>query len=292
MKFKKWVWIGVIAAVAVILGLASFAVVPAGHSGVIVTMGSVNEGNILESGFHIKAPFVQQIVNINNQTVKTETEASAASKDLQTVSSTIAVNYHIDKPASASVYKNIGMGYDSVIIAPAIQESIKSVTARYTAEELITKRQQVSSEVREMLYERLTTYGIITDVFNIISFDFSPEFNAAVEAKQTAQQQALKAEQDLQRIEVEAKQRVTQAQAEAESIQLVQNALKLSPEYIEYIKWNKWDGKLPAVMTGTEGGGLILDVSDVTKSTPSTPESSDNTVQPTLEPTPEPMVEP
>ncbi len=274
----KFTLIGVCVLVVIIVVLSSFTIVPAGSTGVIVTMGAVNESNVLAEGMHLKAPFFQQIIRMNNQTVKTETDATAASKDLQTVSSTIAVNYHVDKQSSATLYKNVGLNYDIVIIAPAIQESIKSVTAMYTAEELITKRQQVSNEVKEMLYQKLITYGLVTDVFNIISFDFSAEFNAAVEAKQTAQQNALKAEQDLQRIEVEAKQKVTQAQAEADSIKLVQDSLKLSPDYIDYIKWQKWDGKLPNVMSGNNDG-LILDIGNQTGTSAGSAQSTTPPVQ-------------
>ena len=129
-----------------------------------------------------------------------------------------------------------------------IQGNQLTVTAQYTAEELITKRQEVGSQIMEALGEKIGTYGITVEIFNIVNFDFSAEFNAAVEAKQTAQQNALKAEQDLSRIEIEAKQKVTQAEAEAESIKLIQNALKASPDYVEYIKWSKWNGELPTVM--------------------------------------------
>ena len=171
----------------------------------------------------------------------------------------VAVNYRINTTASASVYKNVGSDYSNVIISPAIQESIKAVAAQYTAEELITERQSVGDQIKSALSEKIGEYGIVVEIFNIVNFDFSDEFNAAVEAKQTAQQNALKAEQDLARIEVEAKQQVTQAQAEAESIKLIQDALSASPDYVEYVKWNKWDGKLPNVMGDS---GVIVDARD------------------------------
>ena len=247
---KKITWI-VACAVALlfllIVVLNCFTVVSAGHRGVVMTFGAV-EDIVLDEGIHFKTPFVQSVVQMNNRTQKTETNGSASSKDLQIISYVVAVNYHVNNASSATLYQNVGMDYGSVIIVPAIQESIKAVTAQFTAEELITKRQTVGDQIKNALSEKIAQYGITVEIFNIVNFDFSEEFNAAVEAKQTAQQNALKAEQDLARIEVEAKQKITQAEAEAESIRLIQEALSNSPDYVEYIKWSKWDGELPMVM--------------------------------------------
>ena len=236
-----------------------FTVVKAGHTGVVLTFGAVEE-NVFDEGLHFKMPLVQTVVQMNNRTQKVETEGSASSKDLQIISYVVAVNYHVRSEASASLYQNVGKDYGTVIIVPAIQESIKAVTAQFTAEELITKRQAVGDQIKEALSEKINSYGIEVEIFNIVNFDFSEEFNAAVEAKQTAQQQALKAEQDLARIEVEAQQKITQAEAEAESIRLIQEALAKSPDYVDYVKWNKWDGKLPEVM-GSDG--VLVDVGDL-----------------------------
>ena len=236
-----------------------FTVVKAGHTGVVLTFGAVEE-NVFDEGLHFKMPLVQTVVQMNNRTQKVETDGSASSKDLQIISYVVAVNYHVRSEASASLYQNVGKDYGTVIIVPAIQESIKAVTAQFTAEELITKRQAVGDKIKEALSEKINSYGIEVEIFNIVNFDFSEEFNAAVEAKQTAQQQALKAEQDLARIEVEAQQKITQAEAEAESIRLIQEALAKSPDYVDYVKWNKWDGKLPEVM-GSDG--VLVDVGDL-----------------------------
>ena len=251
----KFIVIGVVVILALLLISQSITIVQAGHTGVVTTLGAVSD-NVMSEGLHFKAPFVQQIIQMNNRTQKVETEGSASSKDLQIISYVVAVNYRVANQSSASLYKNVGIGYENVIIVPAIQESIKAVTAQFTAEELITARQVVSSQIKDVLSEKINSYGLTVEIFNIINFDFSEEFNAAVEAKQTAQQNALKAEQDLARIEVEAQQKVTQAEAEAESIELIQNALAKSPDYTEYVKWNKWDGKLPTVMGN---GEYILD---------------------------------
>lgn len=249
----------VICAVLVLgIGATCFTVVKAGHTGVVLTFGAVDE-NVLEEGLHFKMPLVQTVVQMNNRTQKVETEGTASSKDLQIISYVVAVNYHVKSESSASLYQNVGKDYSTVIIVPAIQESIKAVTAQFTAEELITKRQTVGDQIKTALSEKINSYGIEVEIFNIVNFDFSEEFNAAVEAKQTAQQNALKAEQDLARIEVEAQQKITQAEAEAESIRLIQEALAKSPDYVDYVKWNKWDGKLPEVM-GSDG--VLVDVSD------------------------------
>ncbi len=263
-KSKKitWILVGVVGALfALIFVLNCFTVVSAGHTGVVMTFGAV-EDVVLDEGIHFKTPFIQSIVQMNNRTQKIETEGSASSKDLQIISYVVAVNFHVNNSSSASLYQNVGMDYGSVVIVPAIQESIKAVTAQYTAEELITKRQTVGDQIKDALSEKIGQYGITVEIFNIVNFDFSEEFNAAVEAKQTAQQNALKAEQDLARIEVEAKQKVTQAEAEAESIRLIQEALSTSPDYVEYIKWSKWDGKLPTVMGDSS---MLINLDELTK---------------------------
>ena len=250
----------VCALVLIAVASSCFTVVKAGHTGVVMTFGAV-EDKVMSEGLNFKVPFIQSVVQMNNRTQKTETEGTASSKDLQIISYVVAVNYHVNDSSSASLYQNVGMDYGSVIIVPAIQESIKAVTAQYTAEELITKRQAVGDQIKSALSEKINQYGINVEIFNIVNFDFSNEFNAAVEAKQTAQQNALKAEQDLARIEVEAKQKITQAEAEAQSIKLIQDALAKSPDYVEYIKWNKWDGKLPTVMGDN---GVLLNMDSVT----------------------------
>lgn len=263
MDKKKIIKI-VIAVVCVLIAGAvlatSFTVVKAGHTGVVLTFGAVEE-NVLEEGLHFKIPFIQSVVQMNNRTQKIETDGTASSKDLQIISYVVAVNFHVNDASSASLYQNVGVDYGTVIIVPAIQESIKAVTAQFTAEELITKRQLVGDQIKAALSEKISEYGIVVEIFNIVNFDFSEEFNAAVEAKQTAQQNALKAEQDLARIEVEAKQKITQAEAEAKSIQLIQDALESSPDYVDYIKWSKWNGELPQVMGDS---GVLVDVGEVT----------------------------
>ncbi len=242
---------------ALIVGAASFVTIPAGHTGVVVNLGKVS-GTVLSEGPHFVFPFVTQVVKMDNRVLKAEVNASSASKDLQTVTSTIAVNYRVSPASSANVYQNLGLNYEDSIVNPAIQECVKAVTAGFTAEELITERQSVGEQMKQNLSEKISPYGLNIEVFNIISFEFSEEFNAAIEAKQTAQQNALKAEQDLQRIKVEAEQQIEQARAEAESYRLknqeiTENTLKMA--WIE-----KWNGEVPKVTGDTDA---FLDLSDL-----------------------------
>lgn len=258
---RKTVTAVIVVLVLLVLILNSFTTVSAGHSGVVTTFGEVSE-TVLAEGLHFKIPFIQKIILIDNRVQKSEATCTAASKDLQTVSSTIAVNYKVLNSYSANVYKNIGMDYESVIITPAIQECVKAVTAKFTAEELITKRQSIGDQMMELLKEKISTYGIEIQIFNITSFDFTDEYNAAIEAKQTAQQNALKAQQDLQRIKVEAEQTIERAQAEAEAYRL--KSEQLTPEILISNYIEKWDGKLPTVVSG-DGGTMMIDISELLK---------------------------
>ena len=271
---KKIVTSVIVVAILLIVAFNSFTTVIAGHTGVVTTFGKVSE-KVLAEGLHFKIPFVQDIILVDNRVQKAESTCSAASKDLQTVTSTIAVNYKVLNSSSADVYKNIGLDYEAKIITPAIQECVKAVTAKFTAEELITNRQSIGDQMMELLKEKVTEYGIEIQIFNIIAFDFTDEYNAAIEAKQTAQQNALKAEQDLQRIRVEAEQKIAQAEAEAEAYRL--KSEQITPEILISNYIEKWDGRLPTVVSG-DGGTMMLDLSKLLEeakangySAPSTP---------------------
>ena len=256
-KVGKIVLIVVIILAAWIVLLNSFVVVPAGHTGVVMQFGAVSD-TVLTEGLHLKVPFVTQVVQMDNRVLKTEVNSASASKDLQTVNSTIALNYRVDPLNSAELYKNVGVNFENVIINPAIQECVKAVTAKFTAEELITQRQIVGDQMKTLLQEKISTYGLDIEVFNIITFEFSEEFNAAIEAKQTAQQNALKAEQDLARIKVEAQQQIEQARAEAESYRLKNLEITETTLAMEWI--NKWDGKLPTVAGDSQ---MMLNISEL-----------------------------
>jgi len=266
-KFKKIFFPIIIVLVVLILGSMSSVVVPAGNTGVVVTLGKVSEG-IFQEGFHLKVPFIQKVVIISNKIQKQEVAAAAVSKDLQTVSSNIAVNFRVGLVSSASIYKNIGADYQSIVLLPAVQESMKSVSAKYTAEELITLRSQVGEEIKETLENKVNEYGIVIEKFNIVNFDFSVEFNDAIEAKQVAEQNLIKTkteqEQEIVISEADAKMKLIDADAESASIlkkaeaQAKANKLlteSLSDTLVEYQKVQKWDGQLPMAT----GGSSILD---------------------------------
>ncbi len=250
-----------VALILVIFIASTVTIVPAGCSGVILTFGKVSE-DVMSEGLNFRIPFVQNVVIISNKIQKQEVDAPAVSKDLQSVSSNIAVNYRIVSTASASVYKNIGRNYETIILLPAVQESMKSVTAKYTAEELITKRAQVGEEVKETLIDKVSEYGISVEKFNIVNFDFSQEFNAAIEAKQVAEQNLIKTkteqEQAIVIAEAEAKVIKTKAEAQAEANRKL--AESLTKEVVEYEKIQKWDGKLPTVT----GGNALINLDGIT----------------------------
>lgn len=272
-NFPKKLIIGiVIAVVAALLFAASITIVPAGHTGVVVTLGKVSN-NVLSEGFHFKAPFVQSVVKMSNQIQKCEIEgAESVSKDLQAISSTIVVNYKIGNSSSAEIYREIGKDYETIMLMPAIHESLKAVTAKYTAEELVTSRSQVALEIQETLEEKMKEYGILIEKFNIVNFSFSEEFSKAIEAKEVARQNLLKAktekEQAIVEANAQAEKKVIAAEAEAKAIlakaeaQAEANetiAKSLNDNVLENNKIEKWDGKLPYAT----GGAAILDVSAI-----------------------------
>lgn len=229
--------------------LNPFVIVNAGERGVVKHFGNVQD-DVWDEGLHIKVPIRDTVINMDVKTQKYETDSTAASNDMQITKTTVAVNYHLVPSDANIIYQEVGMGYESKIIAPAIQEVVKAATANFKAEELITQRPLVKDEIEQALKENMLERGIVVETVYITNFDFSPEFNEAIELKVKAQQMALQAENDLLRIEVEAKQKVTQAQAEADSIEIIQEQLSVSPEYVNYLTVMKWDGVLPKVTGG------------------------------------------
>lgn len=226
-----------------------FIIVDAGHTGVVVTLGKVNEG-VLTEGMHIKAPFVQKVVKIDNRIVKLEVETEAFSKDLQTVSTTLAINYRVDSAKSYSLYKNIGANYEEVLVTPAVNEVLKAITAKYTAEESVTNRSLISDGLIEGLNEKLNDSGLyVTDV-NIINFDFSEAFITAIEEKQVAQQKLLKAETEKQTAitNAEAEAEATKIQADAEAAANNKIKASLNDAVLKAKFYEKWNGELPQAM--------------------------------------------
>lgn len=231
-----------------------FFIINAGERGIILTFGKPSNDTVAE-GLHFKIPLVQTVVKMDVKVQKSQTDADSASKDLQDIHSTIALNYHIVPEKANVIYKTIGLGFKDKIIDPAVQEVVKAVTAKYTAVELITLREKVRNDIKAMLKDRLAQYNITVDDFSIINFRFSQQFTQAIEQKQTAEQLALKAQRDLERIKIEAEQKITQAKAEAESLRIQKE--NVSPLLVELRKIEatlkaieKWDGVMPKVTGG------------------------------------------
>jgi regulator of protease activity HflC (stomatin/prohibitin superfamily) len=258
---------------AVILVVCScLSSVPTGHTGVVTTFGKV-EDHVFDSGINFKAPW-QSVIKMDNRVQKQTVELMSFSSDIQEVSIKYTVNYQIDKANAMTIYKTIGTTYYDTVIMPSIIEAVKEITALYTAENLINTREEVSSKIEVLLTDRLAKYNIQVVNSSIEDMDFSDVFTDAVEAKQVAQQNALKAEEDAKRMLVEAnanaEQKKIQAQAEAEAAKISAEAeayqieikakaeaeanakiiASLSPELIDYIYANGWDGKLPTYMAG------------------------------------------
>lgn len=232
----------------------SVYIIKTGQIGILLTTGKVSE-NYIADGIHIKVPFYQSIIKMDIQTQKYEADLTSASKDLQDVKSKIAINYYIKKENVVELYSKVGLDFANKIIYPIEQETNKAVTSRYTASELITKRNEVREEMKTQLYEKLINRGIIIEEVSIINFEFSESFSKAIENKVVAQQLKEKAENDLERIKVEAEQKIASANAEAESLRLQKS--QITPEMIELRKIEmqreaieKWNGVMPQVTGG------------------------------------------
>ena len=242
-------WGAVVVVVLLVVSLCmSFYQVPAGSVGVVTTWGAVTR--TVDPGLGMKWPIAQSVHKMSIQVQKDQVDCSAASQDLQLVTSKIAVNYHLDALKALYIYQTIGLGYQDTVISPAIQNAFKAITAHYTAEQLITKRDEVRSKAEEELVSVLAKYNIVIDGVNIVNFDFSPEFNAAIEAKQVAQQQVETAKQTLAKSVVEAQQQVAVAQGQADAQKALKDTGSLTPEYLEFVFLNKWNGVLPLSMGG------------------------------------------
>ena len=269
-KMKAFI-ISIIALITIgIVISSSVQIVEAGNRGVLLHWSAVDTTSPpLEEGLHFVVPFQDSVVNMEVRTLKFVKETSSASRDLQTVSTEVTVNYRPLPNLVNTLYKEVGLEYESRVIQPAVEEVVKQVTARYNAEELITKRPLVKTDIEQEITSRLEIYNIRTDVISITDFQFSPLFAQAIESKVEAEQKALKAENDLRRIEVEARQleaqakgtaaaNIAEADGEAEAIRIISEALEKNPYYLEWLKTQEWDGKLPLVVG--EGGTPFIQI--------------------------------
>lgn len=247
--------------VFVLIALVAFngiATVESGTVGVVTRFGAVQQ-EVLQPGLHFKMPVMTDIIPLDTRIQKVVDEATASSKDLQVVTSKVALNYRIDSVKGGTIYAELGPQYPLTIVEPAIQESIKSITSQFTAEELITKRAEVKTAVSEHITQRLQRSNLLVTDFSIIDFNFSAEFNRAIEEKQVAEQAALRAKNDLERVKTEAEAaeqtamgvaqgEIARAKAESEAQLLLRETL--TPEILQLRAIERWDGKLPVYMGG------------------------------------------
>lgn len=259
----------VVALLLLFLIMNPFVKIDAGERGVLLNFGAVAD-DVLDEGLHLVIPIMQKVARIDVKIQKSETRSEAASKDLQDITSVIALNYHVIPDKANWVYQNIGTAFKERIIDPNVQEAVKAVTARYTAVQLIGEREKVSAAIKETMKDKLAAYELYVDGLSIIDFSFSKKFTNAIEAKQEAEQFALKAQRDLERIKIEAEQKVTQAKAEAESLRLQKGQITI--EMIELRKIEafreaivKWNGTVPNVLLSGGGATPLLSLDSLLK---------------------------
>lgn len=256
----KKVIAGIVFVIVLIIVIAyrPFTSIGAGNVGVVLHFGA-NTGKVLQPGLHVINRFSTDVDVFNVQVQKEQVDANAASKDLQTVTSTVALNYHLDSNAVSALYSRVGADYKVKLIDPAIQEAVKATTANYNAEELVTNREQVRQDIQNALAGKLNSQGIIVDQLNIVNFDFSADFDAAVEAKVTAQQNALAAQNKLQQVQFEAQQTVASAEAQAKAIEIQAAAINSQggADYVSLQAIAKWNGIYPTTVVGGNGVPLI-----------------------------------
>lgn len=269
-KLSKKGWIvGVAAVLAVgVVGLGCFVSVPAGHTGVVTTFGRV-ENYTLDSGAHFVAPW-RTVVNMDNRVQKRSLELPCFSSDIQEVNMSYTVNYQISKADAMTLYSTVGQTYYETVIAPNIAESVKVATAKYTAEQLISMRDALALEIEEILDSKLRQYNIELVGTSIENMDFTDVFTQAVEAKQVAQQNKLRAQTEAEQkvIESEAAAEVRKINADAEAYELLKKAEaeaeanrkiseSLTENLIEYTYANSWNGELPKIYSGADGSVIV-----------------------------------
>ena len=237
-----------------IIFLNCFTTVPTGYVGIRTRFGKASQ-DVVQEGLNLKLPIIEKIVLMDCRTQKAETNCSTASKDLQEVSLQVAINYNVTIDNAYTIYKNIGVNYESIVISPSVLESVKSITAQYTAEELITKRSEVSDKMEEILKTKIESRGFNVIDFNITDLDFSIAYNQAIEKKQVAEQEAKQAQYELEKSKIENEKKIAEAEANAKVMQVqdastTENALKLKELEIKKNFIEKWNGILPTTVTG------------------------------------------
>lgn len=233
---------------------SSFQSVPTGFVGIKTRFGKVSD-DVIQEGLNIKVPYIEKIVLMDCRTQKSEVDCSTASKDLQEISLNVAINFNVNKQTAHELYRQVGINYESIIINPAILESVKSVTAQFTAEELITKRAEVSNNMESTLKEKIESRGFNVVDFNITDLDFSVAYNQAIEKKQVAEQEAKQAQYELEKAKINNERKIAEAEANAKVMQVqdsstTERALELKELEIQKAAIEKWNGVLPSTMAG------------------------------------------
>lgn len=260
MKKVKGKVAGIIALLVLVLVycLASIVIIDSGTSGVVSTLGRVSE-NTLKEGLHIVPAGFNKVTKINNKVQKVDLQAASTSKDLQNVKSSVSVNFHVLPEKSAAIYVTVGAAYAETILKPAIQESMKAVMAQYSAEELITERSSVGKNIEDNIKKKMPDYGLAIDEFNITDFDFSEEYNAAIEQKQIAEQNRLRSETEAlqKKVEAEGEATATTIRAEAQAEANRKLSESLNDDVIKYKTLEKWNGEYPDTVVGDTSSVVV-----------------------------------
>ncbi|MGA7043377.1 MAG: prohibitin family protein [Nitrososphaeraceae archaeon] len=256
---------GIVTFIVIILIMSeSVVIVQAGHRGVVLYVGAV-ENRVLGEGVHFIIPFAEQVIQLEVRTLKFQADASAASNDLQEVATVIALNYHIDPNKANIVYQQLGADYADRIIAPTIQESVKASVAKFNAEQLITQRAIAKGVISQAISNTLSARDITVETIFITDFQFSQAFASQVESKVVAFQKFLTEQNNLKAVQVVANQTVVQAQAQAranvaraggesQAIKVITEQLRQSPQYLQWQAINRWNGQMPYSLGG---GGAV-----------------------------------
>ena len=242
-----------------ILLQAGFGTVSAGYRGVVLRWGGTTD-RILPEGFYIVMPIVDSVQLMPTQVAAYTSEVSAASQDLQDIRTQVTINYSLEAEKVGWIWQNLRDQWEQRVMSPAVQESVKAVTAKFPATELITQRATVKQQVEEKLVARLEQYGIRVSAVSLTDFSFSPEFSAAIEAKMVASQKAQEAEYKLLQVKIEADQKIAEAEGKAKALQIESEALMTNPQILTMRMIEKWDGIMPQVLMGDQGALPVFDI--------------------------------
>lgn len=253
----------VITIILIIFALRAFEQVDAGHEGIVYDM---NKGIQLERplppGFNWLNPLTQNVVfEMSTQTQMKQVDASAATKDMQPISVIVALNYRVAEGKTPWMYQNVGIGYADIVIVPALQDTVKTVTAKFPVSQIIDSREIVGRQAEELMRERMSKYNIVVERLNLVNIGLDPEYQKAIIDKQTAEQKVLTEKNNLERIKIEKEQVITAAQGVAESMKIKAEALQKNQNLVSWEAISKWDGKMPVYyITGSQNTGMLFNI--------------------------------